>query len=158
MKELLPWVLLLALATAWLLEQPAGSSRAVRTDVTPVETDVAEAPGEPGQVFVLDELRERLAASGRPYLPFLNEPTLRTGLYALPAGGEDRQEPHDKDEVYYVIQGRATLSIDGEDHAVQPGAVIFVAAHVPHRFHDIAEDLEVLVFFSEAEPKDTGDS
>jgi mannose-6-phosphate isomerase-like protein (cupin superfamily) len=32
--------------------------------------------------------------------------------------------------------------------AVKAGAVLYVAAHVEHRFHSIEEDLEVLVFFS----------
>ncbi|HSG39002.1 MAG TPA: cupin domain-containing protein, partial [Thermoanaerobaculia bacterium] len=35
-----------------------------------------------------------------------------------------------------------------EDMAVGPGSVLFVAARVEHRFHSIAEDLEVLVFFA----------
>jgi quercetin dioxygenase-like cupin family protein len=34
---------------------------------------------------------------------------------------------------------------------VQEGAVIFVEAHEPHRFHDIVEDLHLLVFFAPAE-------
>jgi quercetin dioxygenase-like cupin family protein len=32
-----------------------------------------------------------------------------------------------------------------------PGTVVFVAAHVAHRFHDIAERLELLVVFGPAE-------
>jgi len=31
------------------------------------------------------------------------------------------------------------------------GSIVFVAARVPHRFHSIAEDLTVLVFFAPAE-------
>ena len=150
MKELLPWVLLLALALTWLLERPGEPSPVAQAGATPAEQ--VGAPHEPAQVFALDALRERLAASDRAYLPFLNEPTLRTGLYALPAGGEDRQEPHEKDEVYYVIQGRAQITIDGEAYDVEPGSVIFVAAHIDHRFPDIEEDLQLLVFFSEAHP------
>jgi quercetin dioxygenase-like cupin family protein len=38
-----------------------------------------------------------------------------------------------------------------EDRAVEPGTVIYVAAHVEHRFHDIAEELSVAVFFAPAE-------
>jgi quercetin dioxygenase-like cupin family protein len=33
-----------------------------------------------------------------------------------------------------------------------PGAVLFVAAGAEHRFVEIEEDLEVLVFFSKAAP------
>jgi quercetin dioxygenase-like cupin family protein len=41
--------------------------------------------------------------------------------------------------------------VGGEDQAVGEGTVIFVAAGVEHRFHDIAEELVVLVFFAPAE-------
>ena len=34
---------------------------------------------------------------------------------------------------------------------VNPGAVLFVPAHEPHRFHDITADLALLVFFGPAE-------
>ncbi len=146
MKELLPWILLLALTASWLIGLPAAPSTAAD----------AAAPGRvadaSGEVFDLADLRARLAASGQSYLPFLGAPTLRASLYAWPAGGEDRQRPHDRDEVYYVTAGRATLTIDGEDHPVQPGSVVFLAADVAHRFHVITEDLELLVFFSEAVP------
>jgi mannose-6-phosphate isomerase-like protein (cupin superfamily) len=33
---------------------------------------------------------------------------------------------------------------------VGPGSALFVPANEPHRFHDIAEDLAVLVFFGPA--------
>ncbi len=32
-----------------------------------------------------------------------------------------------------------------------PGSLVFVAATVPHRFHDIVERLELLVVFGPAE-------
>lgn len=77
------------------------------------------------------------------------------GLYSLPAGGADPQQPHTEDEVYYVISGRAQIRVGAagaeEDRAVQPGSIVFVAANVPHRFHSIAEDLTILVFFAPAE-------
>ena len=100
--------------------------------------------------FRIADLKAERAMSERPYLPFLNTPTLRTGLYELAAGSTDGQEPHDDDEVYYVISGKAKISIGGEPQDVATGDVIFVGAHVEHHFHDITEDLSVLVFFSEA--------
>lgn len=87
-------------------------------------------------------------AGGEPWLEFLRVADLRVGLYVLPAGGSDPQSPHAEDEVYHVIRGRATLSVDGEDLAVVPGSVVYVAAGVDHRFHSITEELEVLVFFA----------
>lgn len=63
------------------------------------------------QAFALDELGEQREATSRPWLEFLKVPSLSTGLYVLPAGGQDRQSPHGRDEVYYVIAGRAVLEV-----------------------------------------------
>jgi quercetin dioxygenase-like cupin family protein len=38
-----------------------------------------------------------------------------------------------------------------QDRPLEPGAVVFVAARVEHRFYDIEEELTVLVFFAPAE-------
>ena len=150
MKDLLPWLLMTALTVSWMLDRDAHTPAALEAPASEV---AAPADTLTGQVFQLADLVAQLEASGRSYLPFLNVPTLRTGLYALPADGVDRQQPHDKDEVYYVIEGRAGITIDDETFRVEPGSVIFVAARAEHRFHDIEEDLQLLVFFSEAEPE-----
>ena len=102
-------------------------------------------------VYALTELRDRLAAANDLYDEFLRVEAMSAGLYALPAGATDPQTPHNEDEIYYVISGRASIDIDGEVTAVEPGAVIFVGKHVEHRFIDIAQDLEVLVLFAPAE-------
>ena len=73
------------------------------------------------------------------------------GLYVLPAGGVDPQKPHAEDEVYYVVSGRGSIRVDAEDHQVEPGSIVFVKAGAEHRFHSIAEDLTLLVFFAPAE-------
>jgi mannose-6-phosphate isomerase-like protein (cupin superfamily) len=69
----------------------------------------------------------------------------------LPAGGTDPQRPHDQDEIYYVIRGQARMRLGSEDQAVRDGSVIFVKAGVEHRFHDVTQELVVLVCFAPAE-------
>jgi mannose-6-phosphate isomerase-like protein (cupin superfamily) len=101
--------------------------------------------------FELASLGEQRRAAGRLYLEFLRVPALSVGLYELPAGSADRQQPHTEDEVYYVATGRATVTVGEEARAVEPGSVIYVAAGVPHRFHSINEDLSLLVFFAPPE-------
>jgi mannose-6-phosphate isomerase-like protein (cupin superfamily) len=73
---------------------------------------------------------------------------MSAGIYELPAGDIDPQQPHTEDEVYYVIRGRAAIQVGDEVRDVAPGTVIFVSAGVEHRFHSIAEDLTVLVIFA----------
>jgi mannose-6-phosphate isomerase-like protein (cupin superfamily) len=91
------------------------------------------------------------AQSGRLYLEFLRVPALSAGVYVLPAGGTDPQKPHKEDEVYYIVRGSAMMRVGSEEQPVKSGSVIFVAAKVEHRFFDIREELEVLVFFAPAE-------
>jgi mannose-6-phosphate isomerase-like protein (cupin superfamily) len=85
---------------------------------------------------------------GHGYIDFMASDKLSVGLAIWPRGKPDRQRPHLEDEVYYVISGRATIRVAGEDRLVEPGSLVFVATGVEHRFHDIEEDLRVLVFWA----------
>lgn len=99
----------------------------------------------------LSDLVARLKKSGEAYLEFLRVPSLSMGVYTLPAGSVDEQEPHTEDEVYYVIYGKASMRVGNDHQEIAAGSIIFVAANADHRFHDITEDLTVLVFFAPAE-------
>jgi mannose-6-phosphate isomerase-like protein (cupin superfamily) len=103
------------------------------------------------EAFELTRLLSGHDFSKEQYLEFLRVPTLSAGLYVLPAGATDPQQPHTEDEVYHVVSGRARILVGEEDRAVEAGTVVFVGAGVDHRFHDIEEDLTVLVFFAPAE-------
>jgi len=101
--------------------------------------------------FELADLVARRDASGRAYLEFISVADLSVGLYVLGAGQPDRQQPHTEDEVYYVISGRGKVTVGDEVRDVGPGSIVFVAAAVPHRFHEITEDLTLFVAFGPAE-------
>jgi mannose-6-phosphate isomerase-like protein (cupin superfamily) len=101
--------------------------------------------------FRIDELLRRRSANGSSYFEFLRVPALSAGVYVLPAGGVDTQKPHREDEMYFVVRGLADMQIGSERAEVRAGSVIFVEAGVEHRFHNIREELEVLVFFAPAE-------
>jgi mannose-6-phosphate isomerase-like protein (cupin superfamily) len=102
------------------------------------------------QAYDLAELLAAHTEAGALYHQFLRVPALSVGLYLLPAGKPDPQQPHREDEVYYVVSGRGRITVADEDRAVQAGSVVFVAAEVEHRFHTIDEDLTILVFFAPA--------
>ena len=101
--------------------------------------------------FEIADVELRRRAHGVLYQEFLRKPSLSVGLYVLPAGGADPQRPHGEDEVYLVLRGRGRIAVGGEDRAVEAGSVVFVPARLEHRFHDIAEELSVAVFFAPAE-------
>jgi mannose-6-phosphate isomerase-like protein (cupin superfamily) len=87
-------------------------------------------------------------ADGHGYIDFLASDKLSVGLAIWLKGKPDRQRPHLEDEVYYVISGRGTIQVAGEDRPVEPGSLVFVATAVEHHFHSIEEDLRVLVFWA----------
>ena len=103
------------------------------------------------EAFDLARLLSGHDPSEEPYLEFLRVPSLSVGLYVLPAGAPDPQEPHTEDEVYHVVGGRGRIRVGAEDRAVERGTMVFVEAGVDHRFHSIEDDLTVLVFFAPAE-------
>ena len=85
------------------------------------------------------------------YIEFLRRASMSAGVYRLPAGGTDPQTPHNEDEIYFVIAGRARLQAGDDTSEVEAGTIAFVPAREPHAFIEIEEDLEVLVVFSPAE-------
>lgn len=62
-------------------------------------------------------------------------------------GAEDRQQPHDRDEVYVVARGTAAFWDGADLRNVSPGTFLFVAAGRSHRFEHISADFGVWVFF-----------
>jgi mannose-6-phosphate isomerase-like protein (cupin superfamily) len=101
--------------------------------------------------FELADLLTERERSDKLYLEFLRVPALSMGLYVLPAGGVDPQSPHTEDEVYYIVSGRGAFRCGEEDRPVVAGSLLYVPAHVEHRFHTIEEQLQILVFFAPAE-------
>ena len=101
--------------------------------------------------YQIGELLKQREAVGKRYLEFLRIPAMSTGVYVLAAGAADPQQPHQEDELYYVVRGRARMRIGLEEQPVSTGSLIFVAASLEHRFFDISEELVVLVFFAPAE-------
>ncbi len=102
--------------------------------------------------FDLAEVARRLAGGRHDFAEFFRSPSgsLSLTIARWPAGSVDEQQPHTEDEVYLVWSGRAVLTVAGESVPVEPGSVAFVAAGVEHRFSEIDEDLETLVFWSPA--------
>jgi quercetin dioxygenase-like cupin family protein len=103
------------------------------------------------EFYQVAEIDQQRAPAGKLYQEFLRVPAMSAGLYVLAPGSSDPQQPHHEDEMYYVVRGRARFRAGHDDREVSAGSVIYVAAEVEHRFHDIEEELAVLVFFAPAE-------
>lgn len=72
------------------------------------------------------------------------------GFHKLSAGAKDWQSPHLKDEIYWVLRGRALIRLEDRDVLVQQGSVIYVEAGTKHYFHQITEDLTAMTFTQQA--------
>jgi quercetin dioxygenase-like cupin family protein len=101
--------------------------------------------------FTLEHLGNDREKAKQSYLEFLRVPNMSMGLYMLEAGATDPQHPHSEDEVYVVTSGKAKIRVADEVHSVQAGSIVYVDAHVAHKFFEIEEQLETLVFFAPAE-------
>jgi mannose-6-phosphate isomerase-like protein (cupin superfamily) len=82
------------------------------------------------------------------FVEHLRAATMSVGTYSIPAGGLDDQTPHAEDEVYVVLAGRGLFTGGDQTVPVGPGSTLFVPADEDHRFHDVSEDLAVLVIFA----------
>jgi mannose-6-phosphate isomerase-like protein (cupin superfamily) len=101
--------------------------------------------------FDIDDLSRQRVKLGKLYFEFLRVPAMSAGVYVLPKGATDPQKPHREDEMYFVVRGSARMQMGTEHFEVRTGLVIFVEAKMEHRFYDVEEELELLVFFAPAE-------
>lgn len=101
------------------------------------------------EFFELNKLTEKLDSSNGVWLPFFKGEHVLTGIYKLKTGATDQQQPHDTDEVYYVIQGVGKFKAGDQNISIRPGCILFVKADVQHQFYDIEEDITLLVFFDQ---------
>lgn len=100
------------------------------------------------QTFDLAQIKAALSDAPVEYREFLNVPALSCGIYRLEAGSTDMQTPHDEDEVYFVLEGRAKIRVGDNDKTVGPGELLYISATEQHSFFEIEEEMTLLVFFA----------
>jgi mannose-6-phosphate isomerase-like protein (cupin superfamily) len=110
--------------------------------------------------FTLSEIEKVRESLGESWHEFLNLPSLSMGLYRIAAGENDREShsPHDQDEIYVGVSGHGLLSAGGVVYEAGAGSIVYVRAGVEHHFHDVTEDLCVLVFFAGRADAGNGES
>jgi mannose-6-phosphate isomerase-like protein (cupin superfamily) len=85
------------------------------------------------------------------YYEFLKISSMSVGLYKLNKGEADKQKPHTEDEIYLIIEGKASFQNGDTTVDIHKGDILFVEANKEHRFYDVTEDLTTLVIFAPAE-------
>lgn len=72
-------------------------------------------------------------------------------LFCLAAGTEISEHTATRNATVHVLEGRGTLTLDGQDIALKPGTFVVMPAHAPHALA-AADNLAFLLTFSEADP------
>jgi len=106
----------------------------------PLQPLAAAAP------FDIAGVKERLLARAGGYEIVHRSKQLELGVYVLVAPEPDRQQPHEDDEVYVVLEGEGTLEVEGDSVELREGHAVFVPAGAEHRFVGY-EHLSLLVVF-----------
>src|ERR671936_2006196 len=96
--------------------------------------------------FKIAAVKQRLAEAGGGYEIVHESAGLELGVYVLVAPEPDRQQPHEDDELYVVLEGSGVLQVEGDEVPVREGSAVFVQAGADHRF-TAYEHLSVLVIF-----------
>lgn len=96
--------------------------------------------------FDIAAVKQRLAEAGGGYEVVHESVGVELGVYVLVAPEPDRQQPHEDDEIYVVLEGSGVLQVTGDEVPVHEGNAVFVEAGADHRF-TAYEHLSVLVIF-----------
>ena len=97
--------------------------------------------------FNLRDNLDKIKKSDSYFHTFINKDSLATGVLILKPGEEDTQEPHESDEVYFIISGNGFLKIKNKDYEISKDKLFFVGKNMPHYFHSNTKELKVLYFF-----------
>ena len=82
---------------------------------------------------------------GEPFVEAVRSGSMSIEIYA--PRGEDIQEPHDQDEAYIIVQGKAALMRGDDEIRCGSGDVIVVPAGVVHRFVEMTDDFMCWAIF-----------
>lgn len=83
--------------------------------------------------------------AGEPFAEGMRHGTMSVEVFA--PRGRDAQQPHDQDELYFVVGGSAEFIHKGERMKVANGDALFVAADDPHHFEAMSDDFVTWVVF-----------
>ncbi len=82
---------------------------------------------------------------GAPFVTMMTGGTMSVEVYA--PKGEDLQQPHMQDELYFVQRGTGEIVINAQRFDCAAGDAFFVAAGVVHRFENFSDDFVTWVVF-----------
>ena len=94
--------------------------------------------------FDIAGAKARLAAGNGGYEVVHSSPGLEIGVYVLVAPEPDRQQPHEVDEVYVVLEGSGWLEIGDQRVELLPGRWLRIDAHEHRQLHAGPDGIRML--------------
>ena len=105
------------------------------------------AAGSKGRIFRADAVRAGIPGpEGERHAVCLRHGSWTLELYEPEQ--EDRQQPHNQDECYVILEGSGMFAMGDERQPFAPGDMIFVPAGLPHRFEAFGERVRAWVVFA----------
>jgi mannose-6-phosphate isomerase-like protein (cupin superfamily) len=101
------------------------------------------------RLTVADALINLPTAEGKRFASIFQHGSLLLEIYA--PRGSDPQQPHSRDEAYFVASGTGEYICGESRTSFSPTDFLFAAAGVVHRFENFTDDLVVWVIFYGAE-------
>ena len=95
------------------------------------------------KIFDLDTFLSNFPKS-KYFVNVMNTLDMEVGIIKLKKNQKDTQQPHESDEIYYVISGIGKIVIDGSEQDVNPGKIIYIPKNIPHSFQTTTNELIVL--------------
>jgi mannose-6-phosphate isomerase-like protein (cupin superfamily) len=96
-------------------------------------------------MMIANALERLPSPEGKRFATIFQHGTLLVEIYA--PRGTDPQNPHTRDEVYFVAAGSGEYVCGENRTAFGPTDLLFAAAGVAHRFENFTDDLAVWVLF-----------
>jgi len=97
------------------------------------------------KLTVADAVSRLPTPDGKRFATIFEHGTLLVEIYA--PGGVDPQQPHTRDEVYFVAAGSGEYVCADTRTTFSTTDLLFAAAGVEHRFENFSDDLVVWVLF-----------
>jgi mannose-6-phosphate isomerase-like protein (cupin superfamily) len=94
---------------------------------------------------VTDALTKLPTPDGKQFATIFAHGSLAVEIYA--PRDHDPQQPHTRDEVYFVASGSGEYVCGAGRQAFGPTDLLFAAAGAAHRFENFSDDLVVWVLF-----------
>lgn len=93
------------------------------------------------------ELAENLEEDGSGHREVLDAGPLTVEIGRYPAGRAAPKNPHNEEELYYILSGSGKFRVGDETHAVEEGDMVYVEPELEHDFFAIEEDITALIIF-----------